>query len=334
MKKIDNSIETVRGVACILLVIYHVVGESASSGLRVSDDSIIRYLNDSLAYIRMPLFTFLSGYVYALRPFDVNASVNRFLKGKARRLLFPMLSVGTVFAIVQSLTPGANQGLSGHDWFLIHIIPVAHFWYLESLFLIFLALLPLEKFGMLDNFNRYLVVMVVFSLISVAEEYPKYLGLSGATYLMPFFLFGMASKRYNLYESKKFLFLSVFVFIATFTLAQSGLLGVISRVPKCSLVSIFLGCSFCFLVVKCRFYNKSLIRIGAYSYSVYLFHVFGTAASRIVLEKSGFDNVFILMFLGTFWGISLPILCEKIILKTHVIFKTALLGRTFVFSAK
>ena len=91
------EIDTLRGLACLLLVAYHVIGATPSIGLKLSD-GLLRELNDDLAYIRMPLFTFLSGFVYALRPYAGNWSA--YLKGKATRLLVPMLFVGTLFALL------------------------------------------------------------------------------------------------------------------------------------------------------------------------------------------------------------------------------------------
>jgi len=331
MKDKDNSIETIRGLACIFLVLYHVVGENNHSGLNVSNDSVIRYLNDSLAYIRMPLFTFLSGYVYALRPFNVNMSWVKFIKGKSRRLLFPMLTVGTFFAIIQSVTPGANNGLHGHEWLTLHILPVAHYWYLESLFIIFIFIVLLEKIDAFKNLFRFFIVMMIFSIICSYCYLPKYFGLSGAAYLMPFFLFGMGSKRYKLYIDKKNTPIAFVLFIATFLVAQLSMLGVgvLNHISKTSIMAILMGCSFCFLLVKSKMYNTYLVKIGGYSYSVYLFHVFGTAASRILFKHMGITNVYVLIVLGLFFGVALPIMIECSISNMDKFSKTLLLGRRF-----
>lgn len=101
----NRQIETLRGFACVLLVLYHVIGADPSNGLRVNEGPV-RLMNDALAYVRMPLFTFLSGMVYGLRPFG--GDTRRFVIGKCRRLLIPMFVVGTLFAVVQALTPGAT----------------------------------------------------------------------------------------------------------------------------------------------------------------------------------------------------------------------------------
>ena len=154
------EIDTLRGLACLMLVAYHVVGYSANSGLRL-ESGFLRDLNDLLSYFRMPLFTVLSGYVYALRPFNSNAL--GFVQGKARRLLLPMLFVGTLFAITQSLVPGANDTVD--NWWLLHIIPYGHYWFVESLFLIFMLIMALEYFQLL---RTPLQVIAVFALAALA----------------------------------------------------------------------------------------------------------------------------------------------------------------------
>ncbi|MFZ4625773.1 MAG: acyltransferase family protein, partial [Rhodoferax sp.] len=133
------QIETLRGLACLLLVAYHMVGADPGNGLRL-EDGPLRWLNDGLAYLRMPLFTFLSGLVYGMRPFAGNSRA--FLLGKTRRLLVPMLVVGTVFAVLQANIAGTHA--VAMPWYLLHIQPVGHFWFVESLFWVFLVIWALE----------------------------------------------------------------------------------------------------------------------------------------------------------------------------------------------
>jgi uncharacterized membrane protein len=61
-------VQTLRGLACLLLVAFHTVGSTAASGLHVPDDSRYREFTNLFVHLRMPLFTFLSGLVYAYRP--------------------------------------------------------------------------------------------------------------------------------------------------------------------------------------------------------------------------------------------------------------------------
>nr|WP_295373393.1 acyltransferase family protein [uncultured Sphingosinicella sp.] len=78
----EAALDSARGVACLLLVAYHAVGATGALGMRVPSDSPYRFVTDALSYVRMPLFTLLSGMVYAMRPVRAD-DVLGFLRGKA-----------------------------------------------------------------------------------------------------------------------------------------------------------------------------------------------------------------------------------------------------------
>ncbi|WP_157822193.1 acyltransferase family protein [Shewanella sp. Actino-trap-3] len=61
------QIDTLRGIACILLVSYHVIGSTPMQGMKIST-GLLREINDLFVYIRMPLFAFISGVLYGFRP--------------------------------------------------------------------------------------------------------------------------------------------------------------------------------------------------------------------------------------------------------------------------
>lgn len=104
----DPNIETLRGLAILLVVAGHVIGIDATGGMKVADDSLWRYLYASLQYVRMPLFTAISGWVYALHPVAAHEA-GTFMFKKARRLLLPMICVGTLYFLIQYITPGTNR---------------------------------------------------------------------------------------------------------------------------------------------------------------------------------------------------------------------------------
>ena len=58
------NIDELRGFACLLLVSLHVIGHSPKVGMRLEEGSLLRYTADSWLFVRMPLFTFISGLVY------------------------------------------------------------------------------------------------------------------------------------------------------------------------------------------------------------------------------------------------------------------------------
>uniref|UniRef100_UPI0035AFCA27 acyltransferase family protein n=1 Tax=Paracoccus sp. TaxID=267 RepID=UPI0035AFCA27 len=82
-------IETVRAIAILVLVSFHVIGgPEAGRGLGLQAPHPLRYYADLLIDIRMPLFAFIAGAVYALRPVRVE-KLGSFLVGKFRRLALP-----------------------------------------------------------------------------------------------------------------------------------------------------------------------------------------------------------------------------------------------------
>ena len=97
----DTTIETLRGAVIILVVIGHVIGSESDGGMKVSDDSILRYLYYTfIDPIQMPLFTVIAGWVYALNPVGYE-KINKFILKKVMRILVPMLVVGMSYFLVQ-----------------------------------------------------------------------------------------------------------------------------------------------------------------------------------------------------------------------------------------
>ena len=56
------KIQSLRGLACLLLVVYHVIGATEMQGLRVHDGWLPQ-LTAALDAVRMPVFGLLAGAV-------------------------------------------------------------------------------------------------------------------------------------------------------------------------------------------------------------------------------------------------------------------------------
>lgn len=303
----NMRIQTLRGLACLLLVLYHVVGDDPGTGLRVQD-GMLRWFNDGLAYLRMPLFTFLSGLVYGMRPFHGDSRA--FLLGKARRLLVPMLVVGTLFAIAQGLAPASN-GTPG-AWYLLHLLPVAHFWFVESLFLIFVVIWVLECGNLLSDMISLLLVLLQSCAVYLLIRGPHWLSLDGAIYLMPYFVGGLIVSRLSLAA-----FLAnpwVRLCLGVVAIVAVASMGVPEANPdRRTLAMLLSGLSLCLLCLGSGLVLPWLARLGPYSYSIYLFHVFFTASSRMALHRMGFESLLLDLMLGMLCGVVGPMLVERLV---------------------
>jgi fucose 4-O-acetylase-like acetyltransferase len=317
--KRNLEVDTVRGIACVLLVLFHVVGDTPAVGLKVPEGHWLQVFNEALAYIRMPLFSFISGYVYAFRPYQGNAG--GFIKGKVRRLLLPLITVGTLFAVVQAVTPGANMAVE--HWWLLHIVPVGHFWFLEALFIVFLVVVLLEHFKALSTPAGFAVVWLLSAVLFDYFSPPNYFGAQGAVYLLPFFLAGLACKRFEI-NGPVARGAAAVAFICAATVAM--LFPQFSEQGS-SIAALGLGVCSAFLLLRSGWSSRHLAYVGSWSFAIYLLHVFFTAASRIVLKKLGVTDTYVLMASGLAAGLIGPIV-SALLISRHAGLNLWLLGVT------
>jgi fucose 4-O-acetylase-like acetyltransferase len=132
------QINTLRGLACLLVVLTH-----ATIEVRIySAGSVpgVALFNDFTKFVRIPLFTFLSGYVYACRPL-VGSDRWTYLRKKSRRLLLPMLFVSLITILARSVVqPGPAAQFLPFLWAAEIIEPSFQLWFVEALFVIFIGL--------------------------------------------------------------------------------------------------------------------------------------------------------------------------------------------------
>jgi len=300
-------LQSIRGVACFLVVYFHVVGTDFS-GMKLSYDSFYRQVSYLFEFIRMPLFTFLSGYVYGLRRF--RGGINDFVKGKFKRLILPLVFVGFVFFLVQSFVPGINSG-EGFIWFKYLYLPYAHFWFIQAIFIVFLIVCLVEK--VLSYNGDFLLVIYFISVFLFFKSYlfTEYFSIDRVFYLLPFFLMGFISKVYGLYRIRvEILFILILVFVFMMLLHYFNYLEG-EEIDRLSWLSLFIGCFAPIILMNIRIDSKWLAYIGGFSYSIYLYHVFATAGMRVVLNKLMINDEFVHVSLGVISGIVFPILVHS-----------------------
>jgi peptidoglycan/LPS O-acetylase OafA/YrhL len=299
----EPTLDTARGVACLLLVAYHAVGANDALGMRVADDSPYRLITDALAYVRMPLFTLLSGMVYAIRPVRADEVLD-FLRGKIFRLLIPLICVGFLFVVTQRLVPGSNMRLDWHQMPSILLYPYAHFWFLQALFLVFLIVGALELAGLLSDRLRAGIALGVAALLFHASGlFTDVFAFKRALYLLPFFLAGVMIRRFTADRWK------IVIEICLIFAVVSGAYGFVGDATH-GLIKLLIPILAVSLLLSFVPPIGWLAVIGVYSYSIYLHHVFGTAGLRILGGYFGAGQLPI--FVGaTLAGILLPIAIHR-----------------------
>jgi peptidoglycan/LPS O-acetylase OafA/YrhL len=290
------NIDELRGFACLLLVSLHVIGHSPEVGMRLEEGSLLRYTADSWLFVRMPLFTFISGLVYALRPVR-REHLPDFYSKKLRRLGIPLLIVAPIFFVLQAITPGTTATPDWYEFLTIPVLPYQHFWYLQALLLIFLAVGFLDAIGWLFRpavFAGLSAAAVVISLTFADSLEPEIdlFSISQAAYLLPYFLLGVAFTRFHdTLASAPVRLAAVVVLIAGTLIHQAALWDLISvNIERTSVLGLLCGTTASLVLIRIMPKAALFQTIGKHSYAIFLHHMFFQAACRIVLVRLGAED--------------------------------------------
>lgn len=307
----SGRVQTMRGLACLLLVAFHVIGDEGG-GLRVPDDSAYRVFTNLFMHLRMPLFAFLSGFVYAYRPVP-RGSVRFFMQKKIMRLMVPLVVVSTLYFVMQQLAPDANRGTPWSRMWEIYVQSYAHFWFLQAMLLIFLALAILDSFGLLRSFRVFLVALGAAAGFHWYFQLNDWFSVEGAAYLAPYVLLGLGVNRFKAQLGARP--------VVTLALAAAVMLMALhvhfvlqgTVYGKDSYLGTALG--MCSVLALSWWIPRSQILewIGGFSFTIYLYHVFFSAGSRIALRKVGVHENFFLFSLGLVVAIAGPIVLHKVL---------------------
>jgi peptidoglycan/LPS O-acetylase OafA/YrhL len=261
----------------------------------------------------MPLFTFISGYIYSIYKIRGN-DFSAYCTGKVRRLIVPLFFVGVPFSVLQAVAPGVNKDVGLFQALLSFYVPVNHFWFLQAVFIIFMFVGFLQWRGLLQTMTR-LYLLLLFS--AVAFLLPPFaidaFGINGAFYLLPFFVTGMIchEKVAVIKQSLKVIGPVVFVLISIALLY----IAAVDReliVDRRSLVGLLVGCTSCVALLSSDMRSKALIWLGGYSYAIFLFHVLFAASARFAFGRLGITDESLLVIGGVLCGLLGPVLLSNV----------------------
>ena len=311
----SRRIETLRGLACILVVAFHTVGAKSTGGMHVADDSIYRQMCEMLVHLRMPLFTFLSGLVYAYRPVTPE-TLRAFAQHKLFRLIVPLVIVSTIYYLCSRVLPYEKEAIPLSQMWRIYVFPFNQYWFLQAMVIIFALIAVLDSCRLLRDGRAFLVAFAIASFFSVGVQVePDVFSLDHALHLLPFFLLGVGVIRFRgWFKSPYAVTAFTAVLLVTLSLHALAVLGVVGQVAeRRSLIGLIIGC--CGVLTLLRWFpiNRALEFLGGYSFTIYLYHAFFTAGSRAVLKMAGMTSDELMFIGGLVLGLGGPIVTEWVL---------------------
>ena len=314
----SRRIQTLRGIACLLLVAFHVIGHYPTSGLHVDDDSAYRFFANLFKYVRMPLFAFLSGFVYAYRP-ALPHHIREFAGRKAFRLGVPLLVVSTLYFVATTFGPqDSNGNVPLEQGWRIYVFPYVHYWFLQAIILIFASIALLDALRLLATPARYatalLATMAIYLCLDMEHADFAPFSYIGALSLAPFFLLGLGANRFKaiLLQPRVIWTCGVVFLVAmalhAFALSRGGAIA-----SRGTVLGLLIGATSALALLGLFPSLKPLERIGAYSFAIFLFHPFFVAAIRAVHKLLGVASMELTFFVCLIAGVIGPVLLHRVL---------------------
>lgn len=268
------ELNSVRGLACVALVAYHVIGPTKDSGLHLPDHSHWHVIMNSLDFLRMPMFTVLSGYLYARHRVEREA-LAEFARKKASRLVAPLLFVTTVMFVLRAAVYGDQTSYLEALFFHYQ-----HLWFLQSLIIIFAGIALWDAFHR-PSWPELCIAAFAAVMLTRTFEITPFLSLNGVLYLIPFFALGMIFRTQPvILGSRDLMLLASGVALIVLTMQQLSDAFGGAALTRNSVPAAVCGIAGAYLLLS-RFPKVRLLEmIGSFSFSIYLWHSIAASAVR------------------------------------------------------
>lgn len=311
----NHLVDCLKAYSCLLVVFGHVIFGIQNMG-GISQPKFAPYLKDFIWTYHVPLFMFLSGFVYRITGEWKNKKTRwQFILHKMVNLGVPYIVFSILYVLINSRIPSTNYSYSMQDLLYLWKTPVAQYWFLRTLFILFVIYALCSRF--LSNVWITVVLTVLSNVHLLFPEIP-FIPLGNIISWAFAFGFGvcLASLDKLCFSGAK----AVAVIVGHLALEAVCLLTGISGLPVIVEIEraagIIASTTLVSLLVKNTGIQKFLLYISRYSFPIYLLHTFFTAGARILLQKAGIHSYALHVTVGTLLGVALPLLIAIIMEKT------------------
>ena len=175
----------------------------------------------------------------------------------------------------------------------------------------------LHRLRMLDTAPRFAMVFAASMAAYLMHPATPWLGISGMFYLMPYFLCGFALEHFNGRQPAgrriaPLLFIAAGVVMALWAnpVVEADRFGL-------AMLAIGLLSSAAFWLRPVR--AQWLARIGDFSYTIFLFHVFFTSAARIGLDYLDVHGTAVHVLAGMVAGLAGSIAVHAMVMRSRIL---------------
>lgn len=273
---------------------------------------------DWIYQFHVPLFFFVSGYLFNVSVKGKQINPHIFLRHKAVRLLLPYFALSTLLFVPKVLLSQFMVRPIEANWseyVLMLIYPYRNvnssYWFLPTLFLLFVfAVVALLFFQRLKHRTSLAVTTLLLTLLALANislpfSHDTLFNVVGVIHYAFYFALGYFVFSFGLMRFLDKRKTSFLVFLFTFVVSIIGL-----HVNKSPLMDLFLAMDGILMSVTlaclyAKYEFHFLNHLSPSSYTIYLYHgIFQALSLQILIRFTHFDNVvyIILAFLTGVYG--------------------------------
>ena len=322
-----RNINIAKGIGIFLVVFGHYEGAGGYSS------EAFNLIRDFIYTFHMPLFMFLSGFLFA-KTFPLTDNYLSFVKKKASRLLIPYVSITILLFAIKYIT-GIFVPLKFPIYFdsllySIFVTPMGGFatflWYIYALFVIFL-IVPLFK---------NLKILLLFSFIIYFIPMPEIFCLNLVANHLIFFSLGIFiyNQIFNAFKIKRTLLISVVSSLLMVLIFVVSKMFELYRIDSLILAILGIISIYSLSLYLYDKKDKYISYMGKYSSEIYFLHTIFMGVVTValtILDINPILKFYVGMILALLFGVVFPIVTAKILDYYNLkLFNRLLFGKTAV----
>lgn len=317
----DLSIDAVKGVAIIAVVVGHVCTSYYNSGLW-QEDLTAKLLCDFVYSFHMPLFFIVSGYLSSIKKITHN-NIKQFILNKIVAYGIPYITFSIIDFLFKILFKSyVNSPVSVSDLCLIFIYPIGILWFLYALLLISIVHAIMQVMFINSRIRCIIEVVLAFLLLFITNNFVySELGIYDAAKFLIWYIVGVYGMPHLIktINTKTYKALSIIGFIVFFIIETLwsfyNIDGVFGTFINFFITGI--GCIAVYSIVAYYFKHQELLDyLGKNTMPIYLMHAYFISVIRIVVEKTEFINdtsSIVKILICTFVGVVIPLIIYSFI---------------------
>ena len=303
-----NSILILQGWAMLWVIIGHAPLDSASG-----NPTLVQWLYDIAYSFHMPLFVFVSGYLFHLTRIARNTPYAKMMGEKLTRLGIPYVFFTLVAMAFKTLIPTAvkRQSEISLKEFAYAMIcpsdgPLSELWFVMMLLVLF-AVYPLwkEHGGKVKAIAIIAVLLIVYHIIP--DFKPNILSASSVCHHAIYFALGVFAARYR--DAKLFSRKNIMAVVVTLAIAAVSDLIMPWNIKTLQLTMSFSGIILSILIAELcdRYVPRIFASFRNYTYQVFLMGIFFQIAVKYLYRLDIISNYALGYILCILTGIYLPV---------------------------